>query len=178
MIETERLILRRWAAEDIAPLAALNADPEVMRHFPQTLGRAETEALVLRLEGRWATDGIGFGAVVRKCDGAFVGMAGLSKVGFAPLAGATEIGWRLARPHWGQGYATEAARAWLGHGFGTMGLSEIVAFTVPANLASRRLMRRLGLRHDPARDFDHPLLPEGHALRAHVLYAATPGDVR
>ena len=94
--------------------------------------------MVARIEDRWAEDGIGFAVAERKGDGAFLGMVGLARVRFAPLAGAVEVGWRLARAHWGKGYATEAARAWLGHGFGTLGLAEIVAFTVPANLASRR----------------------------------------
>ena len=171
MLETDRLILRRWTARDLAPFAALNADPEAMRHFPKPLDRAESDAMVARIEHRWAEDGLGLAVAERKGDGAFLGMVGLAPVRFAPLAGAVEVGWRLARAHWGKGYATEAAQAWLGHGFGAMGLAEIVAFTVPANLASRRVMRRVGLRRDPARDFDHPSLPAGHGLRAHVVYA-------
>ena len=171
LLETDRLILRRWAARDLAPFAALNADPEVMRHFPRTLDRAESDALVARLEDRRAEEGIGFVVAERRADRAFLGMVGLSRVRFEPLDGAVEVGWRLARAHWGQGYATEAARAWLDHGFAELGLAEIVAFTVPENLASRRVMRRLGLEHDPARDFAHPHLPEGHRLRAHLLHA-------
>ena len=104
-------------------------------------------------------------------------MVGLSRVRFAPMEGAVEVGWRLARVHWGQGYATEAARGWLEHGFGVMGLEEIVAFTVPANLASQRVMARLGMRRDPGRDFEHPAMPEGHALRPHLVYAHRPRGV-
>jgi RimJ/RimL family protein N-acetyltransferase len=176
MLQTERLILRAWEARDLAPFAALNADPEVMRHFPRPLVRAESDAAVARIGDRWRADGIGFGVAERKADGAFIGMVGLSRVRFAPMQGAVEIGWRLARVHWGQGYATEAARGWLGHGFGGMGLAEIIAFTVPANLASRRVMARLGMRRDPGRDFEHPALPEGHALRPHLVFALDRGE--
>jgi ribosomal-protein-alanine N-acetyltransferase len=170
VLETERLLLRRWRQSDRGPFAALNADPEVMAHFPKPLTRIESDAVIARLEDRWAADGIAFVAAERKADGAFVGMVGLARTR-PPLLGAVEVGWRLAREHWGQGYATEAARAWLAYGFGRMQLDEIVAYTVPANLRSQAVMRRLGMTPDPARDFDHPLLPEGHPLRAHVVFA-------
>ena len=91
----------------------------------------------------------------------------------APFGPAVEIGWRLARAYWGRGYATEAAEAALAHAFGPLGLREVVAFTVPGNAASRRVMEKIGMRHDPADDFDHPDLPEGHAMARHVLYRAT-----
>jgi RimJ/RimL family protein N-acetyltransferase len=163
-------------AGDLAPFAALNADAEVMRHFPKPLPRAESNAFVARIGDRWREDGIGLAVAERKADGAFVGMVGLSRVRFAPMQGAVEIGWRLARVHWGQGYATEAARGWLGHGFGVMGLKEIIAYTVPANLASQRVMARLGMRRDPGRDFELPALPEGHALRPHLVFALGRGE--
>jgi RimJ/RimL family protein N-acetyltransferase len=174
VIETARLRLRPWEARDRAPFAALNADPEVMRHFPKTLGRAESDAMVGRLEARWARDGFGFAVAERRADGAFLGMVGLARVQFALPGtedGAIEVGWRLARAHWGQGYATEAARAWLDWGFATLAPAEIVAFAVPANRASQAVMLRLGMRQDPARSFDHPKLDEGHPLRRHLLYA-------
>ena len=173
-LETDRLRLRPWEPRDRAPFAALNADPAVMAHFPKPLDRAESDALVARFEAALAADGFSIGVAERKADGAFLGMVGLARVRFpepSPLAGAVEVGWRLARAHWGRGYATEAARAWLAHGFGALGLSEIVAFTVPANQRSQAVMRRLGLHHDPGRDFLHPSLPEGHPLRPHVLFA-------
>jgi ribosomal-protein-alanine N-acetyltransferase len=181
VIETERLILRRWLPRDLAPFAALNGDPEVMAHFPKPLTRGESDAMVARIEDRWASDGIGFAVAERRADGVFLGMVGLARVRFAaptPVDGAVEVGWRLARAHWGQGYATEAARGWLEHGFGTMGLREIVAFTVPGNLASQAVMRRLGMREDPARGFDHPALPEGSPLRRHLVFALRDGGVR
>jgi len=180
MIETERLLLRRWQARDRAPFAALNADPEVMAHFLKPASRSESDALVARIEDRWATDGIGFAVAERRSDGAFLGMVGLARLRFPeigpPIDGALEVGWRLARPFWNQGYAAEAARAWLAHGFGALGAAEIVAITVPENRRSQAVMRRLGMRPDRARDFDHPMLPEGHRLRPHLLYALSRED--
>jgi ribosomal-protein-alanine N-acetyltransferase len=174
MIETDRLRLRLWEPRDRAPFAELNADPAVMAHFPKPLDRAESDALIARFEAARAADGFSIAVAERRSDGAFLGMVGLARVRFPEvpaLADAVEVGWRLARAHWGRGYATEAARAWLAHGFGDLGLSEIVAFTVPANHRSQGVMRRLGMRHDAARDFLHPALPEGHPLRPHVLFA-------
>ena len=178
MIETERLLLRPWQPGDRAPFARLNADPEVMEHFPATLDAAASDALVDRLEAAWAEDGISIAAVERRSDAAFLGMAGLARVRFAPLEGCTEIGWRFAREHWGQGYATEAARAWLAHGFDALGLAEVIAFTVPANRRSQAVMARLGMRRDPGRDFDHPALPEGHPIRPHVVFAVAKPAAR
>jgi ribosomal-protein-alanine N-acetyltransferase len=174
VLETPRLILRPWERRDHAPFARLNADPEVMAHFPGCLTRAESDAMVARIAGRWETDGIGFGVAERKADGAFVGMVGLARAHFGPdfpLDGAVEVGWRLAREHWGQGYATEAASRWLAYGFDSLDLPEIVAFVVPANLRSQAVARRLGMREDPVRAFEHPALPEGHPLRPHLLFA-------
>jgi RimJ/RimL family protein N-acetyltransferase len=174
MLETGRLILRRWEARDLAPFAALNADPEVAAHFVRPLRRAESDGLVARLRDRWEAEGIAFGVAERKADGAFLGMVGLARIRFdvpGPFDGCVEVGWRLARPHWGQGYATEAARAWLAHGFGVMGLGEIIAFTAVANTRSQAVMVRLGMRRDPGRDFEHPALAAGHPLRRHLVYA-------
>ncbi len=178
MIETGRLLLRRWEPRDRAPFARLNADPEVARYFVAPLDRAGSDAMVDRLEAGWREDGIGFAVAERRADGAFLGMVGLARVHFAPFEDAVEVGWRLAREHWGQGYATEGARAWLDHGFATMGLEEIVSFTVPANLRSQAVMRRLGMQPDPARNFGHPAVPEGHPWRPHVFYALRATDLR
>ncbi len=102
---------------------------------------------------------------------AFIGVVGLSHVRSAvPVAPAVEAAWRLARPYWGKGYATEAARAAIDDGFGRLDLDEIVAFTVPANRRSWGVMERLGMTREPAEDFDHPSRPEGHPQRRHVLY--------
>lgn len=172
MIETERLILRPWRASDLGAFAALNADPEVMRHFPELLTREQTDGMIGRIQDRFAAHGFGFGAAERKSDGVLVGMVGLQRVSpEVPCAPAVEVGWRLARAHWGQGYATEAARGWIDWGFATQGLPEIVAFVVPDNRPSQAVMTRLGMTRDPARDFEHPALPEGHRLRPHWLFS-------
>jgi RimJ/RimL family protein N-acetyltransferase len=168
MITTDRLVLRRWIADDLEPFAALNADPEVMRYFPKTLSAAESDAMVERIEARFDTEGFGLWAVEH--DGRFLGFTGLSRPRFeAAFMPAVEVGWRFARSAWGHGYATEAARAAVAFGFDTLGLDEIVSFTTVGNELSRAVMRRLGMTHDPADDFDHPALPR-HPLQRHVLY--------
>ncbi|MBA3324547.1 MAG: GNAT family N-acetyltransferase [Rhodobacteraceae bacterium] len=172
VIETGRLILRPWRAADIGAFAAMNADAEVMAHFPKRLTRADSAAMMARVQDHFGRHGFGFGAVERKADRVVLGMAGLAAATFeAPVTPCVEVGWRLARAHWGMGYATEAARGWLAHGFDALALREIVAFVVPANLRSQAVMTRLGMRRDPGRDFEHPALPEGHVLRPHWLYA-------
>lgn len=176
MIETERLILRPWRAADQVPFAAINADPEVMRFFPEVLTPAGTAALIGRLEAHFAEHGFGFGAVERRSDGALVGMVGLKRVlPEAPCAPAVEVGWRLGRDYWGAGYATEAARAWIDWGFARRDLAEVVAFVVPENRASQAVMTRLGMTRDPGRDFEHPGVAEGHRLRPHWLFALPRG---
>ncbi|MFT3975456.1 MAG: GNAT family N-acetyltransferase [Amaricoccus sp.] len=171
---TPRLRLRRWEPRDAVPFAALNADPEVMRHFPAPLDRAASDALVERLERAWSAAGIGFAAVERRSDGVLIGMVGLNRLALPeigpPQDGALEVGWRLARAHWGQGYATEAARAWIDHGFATFPDDEIAAIIVPANLASQAVARRLGMRPQPSLGFEHPRIPEGHHLRRHLFF--------
>jgi RimJ/RimL family protein N-acetyltransferase len=168
---TPRLRLRRWRDSDFEPFAALNADPVVMRYFRSTLTRAESDAMVGGIEEGFARRGFGFWALEHLETGAFVGMTGLSVPGFdAPFMPAVEIGWRLARAHWGRGYATEAAQVALTAAFDRLFLDEVVAFTVPTNTRSRRVMERIGMRRDLAGDFDHPRVPERHPLRRHVLY--------
>ncbi len=170
-IQTSRLVLRRWRAADREPFAALNADPAVMEHFPALLLRAESDALAGRIEAHFAERGFGLWAVEIPGVAPFAGFVGLSIPSFdAHFTPCVEVGWRLARTYWGKGYATEGARAALRFGFEQSRLGEIVSFTVPANLPSRRVMERVGMSHSPADDFDHPGLPEGHPLRRHVLY--------
>lgn len=173
VIETERLRLRPWERRDRAPFAALNADTEVMRHFPGTLDRAGSDALIARIETRWREAGFGFAVAERKADAAFVGLVGLGRLKMPEvprLDGAVEVGWRLARAHWRQGYATEAARAWLAWGFRALGLAEIVAITVPANRRSQAVMRRLGMEEVAEGGFEHPAMPAGSPLRPHLLF--------
>jgi RimJ/RimL family protein N-acetyltransferase len=170
-VRTERLLLRRWRAADRAPFAALNADPRVMEFFPGPLSRADSDALAARVEEHFATHGFGPWAVEVPDALPFAGFVGLSVPAFAAaFTPCVEIGWRLDPALWGRGYATEAARAALAVGFAQIGLAEIVAFTVPANVRSRRVMEKVGMTHDPADDFDHPALPGGHPLQRHVLY--------
>ena len=173
-VRTARLLLRGWRPEDRERFAALNADPVVMEHFPAPLGRADSDALVDRIERGWEELGYGLWAVER-CDlGRFIGFVGLSRAGFdAPFTPAVEVGWRLAAGDWGHGFATEAGRAGLRHGFVEVGLPEIVSFTTAGNVRSQAVMRRLGMRRDPADDFDHPAVPPGHPLRRHVLHRLT-----
>jgi RimJ/RimL family protein N-acetyltransferase len=170
-ILTSRLRLRRWRESDRGPFADLNADPEVMVHFPSPLTREQSDELVEKLEAGFERDGFGLWALEVTETGEFVGFAGLSAPTFeAHFTPAVEIGWRLARRAWGNGYATEAGLAALDFGFGRAGLGEIVSFTTLGNARSRAVMERLGMTHDPADDFDHPDLPEGDSMRRHVLY--------
>lgn len=170
-LETERLRLRRWREGDREPFAALNADPVVMEHLPALTSRAESDAMVDRIEAHFDRRGFGLWAVEVRGGAPFVGFVGLWTPMFeAHFTPAVEVGWRLARAHWGHGYATEAARAAVDYGFEELELEEIVAFTVPGNFRSRRVMERLGMTHDPVDDFDHPGIPAGHPLRRHVLY--------
>lgn len=180
ILVTPRLVLAPWTERDLAPFAALNADPAVMRFFPATLSSEDSDALVSRLHGIWAEHGYGFSAVRRREDDAFIGMVGIQKVlnPAYPFAPAVEVGWRLAKAFWRQGYAAEAARAALAHGFDVLDLPEIVAFTTVTNLPSQAVMASLGMTRDPADDFLHPLLPEDHPLRPHVLYRLKQQDFR
>jgi RimJ/RimL family protein N-acetyltransferase len=171
LVRTERLLLRRWRPSDLAPFAALNADPRVMRYFPTTLSRAESDAFAERIEAHFAEHGFGLWAVEAPGGAPFIGFVGLSVPRFqAPFTPCVEVGWRLAAEHWGRGYAPEAARAALAFGFDRLALREILSFTALANEPSRRVMEKLGMTHDPSDDFDHPGVPEGHDLRRHVLY--------
>jgi RimJ/RimL family protein N-acetyltransferase len=170
-ITTARLRLRPWRDGDLPAFAALNADPRVMEHFPGTLSRAESDALVARNRDHFAAHGFGLWAVEVPGRAPFIGFVGLAVPRFeGPFTPCVEVGWRFAAEHWGQGYATEAASAVLAHAFGPLGLAEVVSFTAPANRRSRRVMERLGMTRLPADDFEHPGLPEGHPLRPHVLY--------
>ncbi|MFI6630075.1 GNAT family N-acetyltransferase [Nonomuraea fuscirosea] len=170
-MDTERLIMRRWREEDREPFAAMNADPEVMEHFPAPLSRQESDVLVDKIEAQFDRLGYSLWALEVRASGQFIGFTGLALQTFdAPFLPAVEIGWRLARPAWGQGYATEAARRAVTYAFDEAGLDAIISMTAASNLRSQAVMRRLGLTRDPAEDFAHPLLPADHPLSPHVLY--------
>ena len=157
-LRTERLLLRRWREADRAPFAALNADPVVMEHFPATLTRAESDAMVDRIESHFGEHGYGLWAV--EADSRLAGFTGLAWQHGLPFSPALEVGWRLAADCWGKGYATEAARAALE--VGLRHAPSIVSMTALSNERSQRVMERLGLRRDG--EFDHPRSPERHVL--------------
>lgn len=170
-IETQRLVLRPWHDDDLAPFAAMNADPHVMEYLPKRLDRAESDAMAARIRTAFDRQPFGLWAVEVKGGARFIGYVGLNTPQFeAAFTPCVEIGWRLAFDHWGRGYATEAARCILDYAFETLKLPEVVSFTVPANARSWRVMERLGMKRSPEDDFDHPKLAEGHPLRRHVLY--------
>ena len=170
-IGTARLVLRRWREEDREPFAAMNADPEVMRYFLRPLTQDESDRFIDRIEARFETDGIGLWAVERREDGAFLGFTGLAPATFeAWFTPAIEVGWRFVASAWGHGYATEAARAAVRFGFEVRDLTTILSWTSVLNVRSIAVMERLGMLHDAAEDFDHPLIPPGDPLRRQVLY--------
>ncbi|WP_222703808.1 GNAT family N-acetyltransferase [Sphingomonas xanthus] len=173
MIRTERLELRRWRDEDRAPFAQMGQDPEVMRHFPSLLTKTQSDAMIdERFEAHFDQHNFGFWALERRSDRCFLGFAGISKVGFqCPIEGQVEIGWRLARHAWGQGFAFEAASAAMNYGFGHLGLDRIVAMTVIGNERSRRLIAKLGMARAPEWDFDHPRVPAGSPVRPQIVYS-------
>jgi RimJ/RimL family protein N-acetyltransferase len=168
---TKRLILRPWQQSDRQPFAALSADPEVMRHLMPLPTRALSDAWIDRQQAHLQRHGFCMWAVSPVGSDAFIGCVGLLQIGYeAHFTPAVEVGWRLARTYWGQGFAPEAAAAALAFGFDVVRLEQIVANTVPANTNSQRVMIKLGMARDTADDFDHPLVPPGHALRRQVLY--------
>lgn len=171
VLTTARLQLRAWRDQDLEPFAALNADSRVREFFPSTLTADESARSVQRIREHFDAHGFGLWAVEVLGGPSFIGFIGLAVPSFvAHFTPCVELGYRLACDQWGRGYATEGARAALAFGFESLGLHEIVAFTAVGNVRSRRVMARLCMSHDPADDFDHPEIPENHALRRHVLF--------
>ena len=169
-LRTERLLLRPWSESDRAPFAAMNADPRVMEHFPSVQTRQQSDAFAERIIAHFAHHGYGLWAVQPHGSADFVGFVGLQHVQFeAHFTPAVEIGWRLAHHAWGRGYATEAAQAVVRYAFADAGLPVLVSMTTVANQRSRHVMDKIGMRHDPADDFDHPLVTNTR-VRRHVLY--------
>jgi len=170
-LRTDRLLLRRWQVDDRQPFARLNADPLVVEFLPKALTAEESDAVADRIEAHFERHGFGLWAVEISGVTQFAGFIGLSIPRFAAhFTPCVEIGWRLGAETWNRGYATEGARAALDFAFTHLNSDEILSFTVPANVRSRRVMEKIGMTHNPAEDFDHPVLPEGHPLRRHVLY--------
>ncbi len=172
-IRTKRLILRNWEDRDSDLFFRINSDDRVMEFFPFRRDRAASDALFDRLRDGIAERGYGFAAVEIIATGECIGFVGIADTSLEPFlpAGTVEIGWRLAPEFWGHGYVAEAARAWLAFGFEELGLAEIVSFAVFDNRRSTAVMERIGMRADPAGDFDHPNIPDTHPqLKRHVLY--------
>jgi RimJ/RimL family protein N-acetyltransferase len=170
-LETSRLFLRRWRDEDLAPFAAMNADPRVMEFLPEPLTRSQSDVFAERIRDHFEEHGFGLWAIEVRDLSEFIGFVGLAiprlEAHFTPCV---EIGWRLAHSHWNRGYASEAAQRALQYAFRELKLDQIVSFTVPENRRSRAVMEKLGLSHCASEDFDHPGLPDGHRLKRHVLY--------
>jgi RimJ/RimL family protein N-acetyltransferase len=159
----------------------MNSDPKVMEFFPSRLDRGQSDALAARADSLFDKHGFGLWAVEVKGGDSFIGFVGLSPFSVdepqaLPFAPGVEVGWRLAHQAWGHGYAPEAALAALTSGFEEAHLAEIVSFTSTINIRSQRVMEKIGLHRDPADDFQHPRVPEGSALRPHVLYRLTAAE--
>jgi ribosomal-protein-alanine N-acetyltransferase len=172
-LTTERLLLRRWRESDRDAFHALNVDPRVMATIGPVMSRIESDAFMDRIEQRFDEHGFGLWCVER--DGEAIGFTGFMTPWFRD---GVEIGWRIRADHWRHGYATEAARRCLRHGFDDLGFPEIISFTAATNAPSRRVMEKLGLEYDPSEDFDHPSVPEGNPLREHVLYRMSAARYR
>jgi RimJ/RimL family protein N-acetyltransferase len=170
-LETERLIIRDWEPQDRDAYAAIVMDPDVRRFYFNVPTRAEADALIDRFIEYSLRDGFGFLPVIRKSDGVLVGDVGLVPI-VMPVRGnpPVEIGWLLGKEHWGNGYAPEAAQAWLDCAFNVLHFPEVVAWTTVTNLPSQRVMQKLGMRTSPEDNFIHPKAPPGHPLGPHVLY--------
>jgi RimJ/RimL family protein N-acetyltransferase len=163
---TERLLLRPFRPEDLPLYAALNADPAVAETLGGPLTREESDDIALWANERWETDRLGLIAVERRSDGAFLGMCGLHRQSSRPQD--VEVAWRLAHEHWGHGYATEAGRAWLAYGFGTLGLDRIISMTDETNARSLAVMRRLGLSY-----LENDVIVDNGVSFDSVIYAIT-----
>ena len=171
VIHTPRLALRTWRPSDAPVLYAISQDPRVIEHLPGPMSMRQAGDFMATQNALYDRTGGCYLAATLAQNGALIGFVGLERhPGGLPFAPCTDIGWRLGAEYWGMGYAREAAAACLRHGFDRLGLAEIVSFTVPQNLRSRRLMEALGMRRDEAGYFAHPALPAGHRLSRHVLY--------
>lgn len=169
-IKTERLLLRQWRKEDLSEFGLLNRDPQVMQYLPKLLTEEESDNLAEKIINLISENGWGFWAVERSTDNAFIGFVGLHEPKYElPVKPCVEIGWRLARKYWGNGYATEAANGVLAFAFNELGLNDVYSFTSVANLKSKAVMERLNLE-DTHSNFDHPTIPVDSVYKNHVLY--------
>lgn len=169
VVTTPRLLLRQWQDTDAVAFAALTADPEVMRHFPSVLTRKQSDQLVARMREGISKRGWGFWAVQLRSSDECIGFTGLTPAVNSPYPDAVEIGWRLARTHWGHGYAPEAAKHSLRFAFDKLELPEVYAYTTLENFASQRVMQKIGMRNCHE-NFMHPEVDPDSPLCEHVLY--------
>jgi ribosomal-protein-alanine N-acetyltransferase len=170
-LETGRLILRDWRQTDRVPFAEMNADPEVMRYFPATQSREQSDAAADRICSHFAAHGFGLFALEEKDSGAFIGFTGFQTVAIeCPVQGDLEIGWRLARPYWRHGLAFEAASACLAWLWREQAVARVVSMTAAINAPSIALMERLGMTYKPRRDFAHPAIDRHSPINRHVVY--------
>ncbi|MBN9542308.1 MAG: GNAT family N-acetyltransferase [Alphaproteobacteria bacterium] len=171
IIQTDRLILRKWKDEDIKPFALMNQDPKVIEFLRGSMNEEEAKKFLEVHNNAINSRGYSLFAAELKETNELIGFIGLSQPIFkATFTPCVEIAWRLGSQFWGKGYASEGAKACLEFGFNQLNLKEIVAFTVPDNINSRKVMERIGMVYDAAADFNHPLLPIDHKLSKHVLY--------
>ena len=172
-IQTQRLILRQWRDQDRQPFAAMNADPQVMKYFPSTLTKEQSDALIDRFIEDIESSGWGFWAAQRIDSGHFIGFIGINySADGLPFAPCVDIGWRLAQAHWGLGFATEGAKAAMDYAFNAINLSKVVSMTPVNNKASERVMKKIGMQKQQF-TFMHPKLADGHPLQEHLLYSVT-----
>jgi RimJ/RimL family protein N-acetyltransferase len=170
-LATERLVLRAWEDRDVEPFAQICGDQRVMATLGPVMDLSETAALVARCQAEQAARGHCFWALERRADARLVGWCGVIRGSVGPVADKPEMGWRLAADCWGRGYASEAAAATVGWSFANLADDALWAITTVANTASRAVMARLGMRHHPELDFDHPRVPVDSPLLRHVAYS-------
>lgn len=169
-LKTDRLILRQWKESDLLPFAKMNADPEVMEYYPSTISESESNQLANRIKGFITKRSWGFWAVETINENEFIGFVGLHKPTYdLPVSSCVEVGWRFSKKYWGKGYATEAAKESLRFAFEDLQLNEVYSFASVSNKKSCSVMERLNMVNT-GNNFEHPIIPEGHSLREHVLY--------
>lgn len=176
MLKTERLLLRQWTQDDLLPFAEISGDKDVMEFYPSALSTEQSVALGTRIKTLIAECGWGFWAVElpEKCK--FIGFVGLHIPGDEmPFSPCVEIGWRIAKAHWNNGYATEAARASLKYAFEVLKLPEVVSFTTVANTRSQAVMRKIGMTNT-GQNFMHPAIDASHPQCEHVLFKITANE--
>lgn len=177
--ETKRLICRQLTSDDLNNLIAVHSDPKMSQFYPVAFTATYVAGFLERVLKAQDRNGYCFAGLIEKSSSVMVGVAGLNYVAFeAPFTPAVEVGWRIAVPHWGCGYASEAGAGALSFGFAELKMDEIVAFAVPANKASTRVMTKIGMRHLAGADFEHPDIPGGFPFSTHVLYRLTADEWR